>query len=295
MGTFATPVISSWGSLQAYSHFCHVLLADFNGDSFPDLASSEYRNWHGMVTGSIVVSQNDTIWTSTPLLPLISLTDAQVTERHVGTSPMTFTVSLSTSSNQTVTVSYATANMSASDGADYQAISGTLVFAPGETTKTITVLITGDRRVEDDELFLVTLSHPSHATLGVVNGYGTIRDDEHRISISDVSRAEGKVGQTTLFMFTVTLSAAFDQAVTMSFRTVNGTAKPSDNDYVAKSGTLTFAPGQITKTITIEVKGDNKREDNEVFYLELFNNGGNSKFTKARGVGTIINDDMRRM
>ena len=116
-------------------------------------------------------------------------------------------------------------------------------------------------------------------------------DDEPRISISDVTKAEGKKGKTTLFTFTVTLSAAYDQAVTMSFRTVNGTATTGDSDYIAKTGTLTFAPGETTKTITIEVKGDSKREANETFYLDLFGNSSNSLFTKNRGIGTILNDD----
>jgi hypothetical protein len=89
----------------------------------------------------------------------------------------------------------------------------------------------------------------------------------------------------------VTLSAAYDQAVTMSFRTLNGTANTSTNDYVAKTGTLTFAPGETTKTITIAVKGDSRREANETFYLDLFGNGSNSMFTKKRGIGTILNDD----
>jgi hypothetical protein len=77
----------------------------------------------------------------------------------------------------------------------------------------------------------------------------------------------------------------------MSYRTVNGTATTSDSDYVAKTGTLTFAPGETTKTITIEVKGDNKREGNETFYLDLFGNSSNSSITKNRGIGTILNDD----
>src|SRR5207245_8303435 len=102
---------------------------------------------------------------------------------------------------------------------------------------------------------------------------------------------EGKKNQTTLFTFTVTLSAAYDQAVTMSFRTVNGTATTGDNDYIAKTGTLTFAPGETTKTITIEVKGDSKREANETFYLDLFGNSANSLLAQKRGIGTIRNDD----
>ena len=54
---------------------------------------------------------------------------------------------------------------------------------------------------------------------------------------------------------------------------------------------MTSAPSETTKTITIEVKGDNKREANETFYLDLFGLSGNALFTKSRGVGTILNDD----
>ena len=97
--------------------------------------------------------------------------------------------------------------------------------------------------------------------------------------------------KTTLFIFTVTLSAAYDQAVTMSFRTVDGTAKTSNQDYIAKTGTLTFAAGEKTKTITIEVKADNKREVSETFFVDLFGISSNAQSTKSRGVGTILNDD----
>ena len=69
------------------------------------------------------------------------------------------------------------------------------------------------------------------------------------------------------------------------------TATTGNSDYVAKTGTLTFAPGETVKTITIEIKGDSKREANEVFYFDLFGNSGNSLLTKNRGVGAILNDD----
>ena len=62
-------------------------------------------------------------------------------------------------------------------------------------------------------------------------------------------------------------------------------------DSVASSGTLTFNPGETTKTITIEVNGDSKREGDESFFVDLFNNSGNSLFRKDRGIGTILNDD----
>ena len=70
-----------------------------------------------------------------------------------------------------------------------------------------------------------------------------------------------------------------------------GTATTSNSDYVAKNGTITFAPGETTKTITIEVKGDSKREYTEYFYLDLSNHSSNSLFTKNRGIATILNDD----
>ena len=120
---------------------------------------------------------------------------------------------------------------------------------------------------------------------------GTIIDDEPRISISDVSKYEGRRNQKTHFTFTVTLPAAYDQPVTMSYRTLDDTAKTSDQDYVARTGTLTFAPGETTKTITIEVKGDNKREANELFHVLLFGNSSNSWFAKDFSTGTILNDD----
>jgi hypothetical protein len=77
----------------------------------------------------------------------------------------------------------------------------------------------------------------------------------------------------------------------MSYRTVDGTATTSDNDYIAKTGTLSFAPGETTKTITIEVKGDNMQEDDEYFTLELFDNSENSLIANFGGFGTILNDD----
>ena len=105
-----------------------------------------------------------------------------------------------------------------------------------------------------------------------------------------MSKSEGKRNKTTLFTFTVTLSVPYDQPVTVSYRTADGTATTGD-DYVGKTGTLTFAPGETTKTITIEVRGDSKREADEAFYLDLFDLSSNALFTKSRGTGTILNDD----
>jgi Calx-beta domain/FG-GAP-like repeat len=216
--------------------------------------------------------------------PRTSINSASVIEGHTGTAAMIFTVTLSAASDAPVTVDFATSDGSATvTGGDYQATSGTVTFAIGQTTQTISVPVKGDRISEYDEYFYVNLGTG-------YSGYGTIVDDEPRISIGDVTKREGRKN-TTLLTFTVTLSAAYDQPVTMWYRTVDGTATTGDSDYVAKTGTLTFAPGETTKTVTIEVNGDSKREANETFYLDLSDTSGTSIFTKKRGTGTILNDD----
>jgi hypothetical protein len=225
--------------------------------------------------------------------PRVGITDVSRNEGNAGQTPFTLTVSLSAASDGPVTVDWATGDGTAAAGSDYQAASGTLTFAPGETGKMVTVLVTGDRLGEPDETFVVRLGGATNATIADGQGVGTILDDEPRVRIGDVSKVEGKRGQTTLFTFTVTLSAAYDQAVTMSFRTADGTAKANANqsDYVAQAGTLTFAPGETTKTITIVVTGDSKREADETFLVELFGNSPNSLVTDPWGTGTILNDD----
>jgi hypothetical protein len=262
-----------------------VAAGDFNGDGQADAVSAD------ATSGTVSVLLNDGEWGFPPLpTPSLTLSDATVTEGNTGTRTAAFTVTLSAASGQTVTVSYATADGTAGGG-DYQAASGMVTFAPGETNKAITVEVTGDRLAEPHETFVVNLTGPTNVTVADGQGVGTITDDEPRISIGDVTKKEGNGKKTTLFTFTVTLSAAYDQAVTVSYQTVNGSATTGDGDYVAKSGTLTFAPGETTKTITIEVKGDSRKEADEYFYLDLFDNSGTSLFTKNRGRGTIQNDD----
>jgi ELWxxDGT repeat protein len=222
--------------------------------------------------------------------PRITISDASGLEGNAGTVAFTFTVSLSSTYDAPVTVHFSTANGSATAGSDYQAASGTLTFAPGQTSQTITVLVIGDRLGEANETFRVNLSAATSALITDSYGVGTILDDEPRLTISDVRKQEGN-GGTRQFVFTVRLSAAYDQPVTVSFQTADGTATTSDNDYVSQSGTLTFNPGETSKTITILVNGETKKEADELFYVDLFGNSSNAWLAKSRGIGTIVNDD----
>ena len=190
-----------------------------------------------------------------------------------------------------MTVNYSTANGTATAGSDYIATSGTLTFNPGDTTKTITVLVNGDTLNEANETFFVNLSNPVNATIADAQGLGTILNDDAlpSISINDVSLAEGNSG-TTNAVFTVTLSPASGQTVTVNYSTANGTAT-AGSDYIATSGTLTFNPGDTTKTITILVNGDTVVEPNETFSVNL-TTVTNATITRGQGVGTIVNDDV---
>jgi hypothetical protein len=266
-----------------------MITVPVNGDRLGEPDETFFVNLSGATNATIADAQ--AVGTTVDDEPHISISDVAKKEGNTGTTLFAFTVSLSAVYDAPVTVGFATADGTATAGSDYRATSGTLTIPAGQTMGTITVLGNGDRLAEANESFFVNLSNPVNAGIADGQGMGTIVDDEPRISTSDVTKAEGKKGQTTLFTFTVTLSAAYDQPVTMSFQTVNGTATTSDGDYAAKSGTLTFAPGETTKTITIVVNGDSKKETNETFYLDLFGNSSNSLFTKNRGIGTILNDD----
>jgi hypothetical protein len=108
------------------------------------------------------------------------------------------------------------------------------------------------------------------------------------VSIGDSSVVEDDRGSTQL-QFTVSRSGSGPEAVSVSYRTVDGTAR-AKSDYSAASGTLTFPAGISTLTITIAVKGDRTREPNETFTVELFNAVGAS-VGDAVATGTILNDD----
>jgi len=111
-------------------------------------------------------------------VPGVSIADATAAEGDSGTSPMSFTVTLSKASADPVSVSYATSNGTATAGTDYAAGSGTVMFAPGVTSRTVAVAVNGDADVESDETFAVTLSDALGATIADATAVGTIVNDD---------------------------------------------------------------------------------------------------------------------
>ena len=109
------------------------------------------------------------------------------------------------------------------------------------------------------------------------------------LGINNVNLNEGNSG-TTAFNFTVTLSSVSAQTVTVNYATADGTAN-APTDYQTASGTISFAPGEISKTFTVFVNGDTDVEPNETFTVNL-SGAVNGTILGGTGTGTIINDDI---
>jgi ELWxxDGT repeat protein len=110
--------------------------------------------------------------------PAISISDARVTEGDSGTAVAHFAVSMSNPATQNVTLSYATSGGTAVAGQDYDATSGTITFAPGETSKTIDVIVRGDVASENNETFFVTVSNVNGAKVIRGEAVAIIEDDD---------------------------------------------------------------------------------------------------------------------
>ena len=258
--------------------------ADENDETFRvTLSSPSNANLaDGQATGTILDDDDP---------PSLTIADSTVSEGNSGATTATFTVTLSAASGKTVSVNYATSNGSATAGSDYTASSGSLTFAPGDTEKIINVSVNGDLTDEDAETFLVTLSGASNATIGDEQATGTINDDDDppTISIDDPIVTEGNSGSSNA-TFTLTLNQASSKTITVDFATQDGTATAGSDFTAVPNTTLTFNPGDITKTISVNVTGDTTDEDNETFFLNL-SNPTNAALPDTQGQATITDDD----
>ncbi len=221
---------------------------------------------------------------------VLSIADDSRNERDTATAPLRFDVALSAPSASDVTVDYATSDGNATAGPDYKATSGTLTIPAGETTGKILVKVKGDVLDETDEAFVLTLSDPTGATIGLGTGIGTILDDDDPpdASIGDQSVLEGDDG-STLVTFTVTLSGPSGQTIDLDFATANDTAV-APGDYTAKSGHLQILPGKTVVKVTVKVKGDVATEGSEQFFVVL-SNPAHVNLADAVAIGTIQEDD----
>jgi Ca2+-binding RTX toxin-like protein len=231
----------------------------------------------------------------------ISVNDITVDE-SAGTA--TFTVSLSQPSSQTVSVNYATANGTAA-GTDYTSTSGTLSFAPGVTTQTVTVTIANNGDTTALETFFLNLSNAVNAVIADSQGTATIGDDDSNnttaVLISAPTVTEGGQAQ-----FSVNFSRTLSAATSFTLATIAGTATGGGTDYAATieystnggaswqaypGSAISIASGSNGFLVRVQTVDDAAAESAEAFSLSVARTAGNTVNGTAGGQATILDND----
>ncbi|MGB7327793.1 MAG: choice-of-anchor Q domain-containing protein, partial [Rubripirellula sp.] len=242
-----------------------------------------------------------------PVVPSLSVTatDAVKNEGNAGITAFTFTVTRNENTTGVTTVDFALTGSgvnaaSANDFDNGDLPSGTVSFADGESSQTITVNVMGDTDAESDESFVVTLSNASGtAAVATPSATGTIQNDDvamvptFSLSSTSVSQLEGDAGTTTL-TFTVARSGNTTVAASVDFAVTGVGANPADADDFGgtlPSGTVDFASGETTRTISIIVSGDNVIEQDELFAVTLSNPSGDGTLSNPTVQAEIRDDD----
>jgi hypothetical protein len=227
---------------------------------------------------------------------------ASTVELNSGSHVVGVPVTLSNAYAYPVSVAFATADGVGPAAAqvaafDYAPTSGTLTFAPGETSKTVPVTVYGGSLDEPDETFQLTISNPTNATLGSPTTalITIVNDDTPTISVPSVQidTQEGNSGTHPVYV-TVTLSNGSLAPVTVNYAATAGSAV-SPGDFKPLAGTLTFAPGEWSKTVAVLVKGDTALEDYEYLSVVISNPGGGASAVPNLGNAAqliqILNDE----
>lgn len=208
-----------------------------------------------------------------------------------GGGSVTLTVSRTGDASSTVSVQFATGAGTAAPGTDYTATAGTLTFAPGESSKTITVTILNDNSAEGTETIPLALSNPTGgAALGQSTATIRIIDDES----AGFVQFESLLFRVPEFMGTATVTATRTDGllggVTVLYATSDGTAK-AGVDYTATSGQVTFGAGQTSKIFTINFNPDLVLLGKKTVNLTLDNPTGASLGSPATAVVAILDDE----
>ncbi|NHC46483.1 Calx-beta domain-containing protein [Motilibacter aurantiacus] len=265
--------------------------------SFPAYAGTRYYvavDGYAASTGKFLLS-----YAQTPIYASI-WGDAPVTEGDSGSTPATAYVKLTQAATVPITVRWATSDDieagQATAGQDYQAASGSVVFAPGETTKPISLSVRGDLKTEPSERFRVLLT-------GVSGGgaepwgslsYVSIKDDDvtPKLTITAPDVVEGDPGEGKVMPFSFTLNQPSKVPVSVTYYTWGGSTAVEGGDYLPVAGTLTFVPGQTTKRVDVPIVGDNTHELPETVDLVVTTISGAVWQHPGRPSGLILDDDI---
>ena len=252
---------------------------DEDDETFTVTLASPSAGTLGTATATVTIQDDDDA-------PSLSIAGATASESDADVS---LTVTLGARSAKAVTVAFATADGTATQGSDFTATSGSLTFAPGTTTQTITVGLLGDALVEGQEAFTVALSSAQNATIADDEALVTIGDDDGAVvlSVADVSASEGVEGGQAVA--TISLSAASSTEVSVLVSTQPGSAGAAD--FAARSERVTIAPGQTSIAFAVDLVDDALDEDDETFTVALSDPQGATLGDAAIATVTITDDD----
>ncbi|WP_198321099.1 Calx-beta domain-containing protein [Azohydromonas aeria] len=236
--------------------------------------------------GRATIGANDAAPVS---LPLVSVSDAVAGESDTA---LRFVVSLSAPSTQQVTVRYNNGNLTASNGSDYVAQSGTLVFLPGETTKVVTVPVLDDLNAERTELMALNLFSAVNAAVGREQGLGRIHDNDATAGTPAIRVADTVVDESAgMVTFTIALDRPATGNVSVNVATANGTAVAGQDYTALPAQSLVFTPGQTVKTVSVALTNDTVAELAEWFDLRLSGAAGATLPAPTFGRATIGAND----
>ncbi|WP_167525459.1 Calx-beta domain-containing protein [Roseomonas genomospecies 6] len=261
----------------------------------------EVQDGHGgQATGAVDIKVD------IPLPTLeIAVGDAVRSESTGGETTFTFLITRSgdTSDESSVDWSVSGFGIDAADGADFGGTlpSGTVRFAVGESSQTVSVSVSGDSALEPDENFVVDLANPVGATLTGWTAVGTILNDDapagETATTLDIAPETGTVAsgdEGAALTFLVTRSGDLSGSTTVSYAVAGTGPNPVvANDFTGGSlpqGTVIFAPGEQTARITVAVQPDGSVEADEMFTVTLTSAAGGT-IRAPYAVGVIRNDD----
>lgn len=235
-----------------------------------------------LTSASFTILNDDT----PPVAGSVSVSDYTITEGDNGTSFATFTLTRS-GGTAAFSVSYATADGSASGGGDYGAAFGTVNFGLNETTRQISIPVFGDLTFEGNETFFVNLSGATNgASISDGQGLGTILNDD--AAPASVSISGGTTDEGGNLIFTVTRSGGTLGAPLTINYLWGGTAS-SGQDYESPSGSVTIAANQLTAQIVIPTFSDAVNEPSETVELTMYGASTTVNFVTGSATGTINN------
>ncbi|MCA2630841.1 MAG: endo-1,3-1,4-beta-glycanase ExsH [Microcystis sp. M20BS1] len=285
--TASQTIDNFWDAIPDWGNNAWQATTKWSGDAWKSIDEWTPQTW-----------QATTTWTAADWnKPFFTISNPTIVENNSGTNNLIFKVTLSTTSTQTITVNYATANNTATAGSDYTAKTGTLTFTPGQISQDIIISVNGDTAIEPDETFLINLANPSNALITDNQGLGTITNDDGDNTSVTLAVSPGSVTEdgTTNLVYTFTRTGVTTNPLTVNY-TLGGTATlNTDYTRTGTTNTVTFAANSSTATVTVDPKTDTTVESNETIALTLASGTGYTVGTTTAVTGTITNDDFSKL